>query len=51
MVIFEVGSLLCALSTDIEQLIAGRAISGVGAAGLCAYYILLLPSILMVDLA
>ncbi|KAJ7035148.1 ABC transporter, partial [Mycena alexandri] len=32
--IFEIGSLLCALSQSIGQLIAGRTISGVGAGGL-----------------
>ncbi|KAJ7141793.1 ABC transporter [Mycena crocata] len=32
--IFEIGSLLCGVSQNVNQLIAGRAVSGVGAAGL-----------------
>ncbi|KAF5355236.1 hypothetical protein D9758_005990 [Tetrapyrgos nigripes] len=34
MVIFEIGSLVCALSQDVNTLIAGRVVSGFGAAGL-----------------
>ncbi|KAF7338058.1 Major facilitator transporter-like protein [Mycena venus] len=33
-VIFEAGSLLCGVSQNVDQLIAGRAVSGVGAAGM-----------------
>ncbi|KAJ7677128.1 ABC transporter [Mycena polygramma] len=33
-VIFEVGSLLCGVSQNVDQLIAGRAVSGMGAAGI-----------------
>lgn len=33
-VIFEVGSALCGASQDIDTLIGGRALSGVGAAGI-----------------
>ncbi|KAK7039611.1 major facilitator transporter-like protein [Favolaschia claudopus] len=33
-VIFEVGSLLCALAQNIDQVIAGRTVSGLGAAGI-----------------
>ncbi|KAF7983097.1 hypothetical protein HWV62_24031 [Athelia sp. TMB] len=32
--IFEVGSLVCALSANVNELIAGRTVSGVGAAGM-----------------
>ncbi|KAK7039735.1 major facilitator transporter-like protein [Favolaschia claudopus] len=32
--IFEIGSLVCGLSHNVNQLIAGRAVSGVGAAGM-----------------
>ncbi|KAJ7122581.1 ABC transporter [Mycena crocata] len=32
--IFEIGSLLCGVSQNVNQLIAGRTVSGVGAAGL-----------------
>jgi MFS family permease len=34
-IIFEVGSLLCGVSQNVDQLIAGRTVSGVGAAGIC----------------
>ncbi|KAK7445464.1 hypothetical protein VKT23_014883 [Stygiomarasmius scandens] len=34
MIIFEVGSLVCALSQDVNSLIAGRVVAGFGAAGL-----------------
>ncbi|KAJ7792046.1 ABC transporter [Mycena olivaceomarginata] len=33
-VIFEVGSLLCGVSQNVDQLIAGRTVSGLGAAGM-----------------
>ncbi|KAJ6495364.1 ABC transporter [Mycena sanguinolenta] len=33
-VIFEAGSLLCGLSQNVDQLIAGRTVSGLGAAGI-----------------
>ncbi|KAF7335567.1 Major facilitator transporter-like protein [Mycena venus] len=33
-VIFEVGSLLCGVSQNVNQLIAGRTVSGLGAAGM-----------------
>ncbi|KAJ7615653.1 ABC transporter [Mycena polygramma] len=32
--IFEIGSLVCGVSQNVDQLIAGRAVSGVGAAGM-----------------
>ena len=32
--IFEIGSLVCGLSQNVNQLIAGRAVSGMGAAGI-----------------
>jgi MFS family permease len=35
-IIFEAGSLLCGVSQNIGQLIAGRTVSGAGAAGICA---------------
>jgi len=34
MVIFEIGSLVCALSQNVNTLIAGRVVAGFGAAGL-----------------
>ncbi|KAK7018188.1 major facilitator transporter-like protein [Favolaschia claudopus] len=33
-VIFEIGSLVCGVAQNVDQLIAGRTVSGVGAAGL-----------------
>lgn len=33
--VFELGSLVCGLSKNVNTLIAGRAITGVGAAGIC----------------
>ncbi|KAJ7206304.1 ABC transporter, partial [Mycena pura] len=33
-IIFEVGSLVCGVSQNVDQLIAGRTVSGVGAAGI-----------------
>ncbi|KAJ7923408.1 ABC transporter [Mycena leptocephala] len=33
-IIFEVGSLLCAVAQNVDQLIAGRTVSGLGAAGM-----------------
>jgi hypothetical protein len=33
--IFEIGSLLCGVSQNVDQLIAGRTVSGAGAAGIC----------------
>lgn len=33
-IIFEVGSLVCGISQNIDQLIAGRTVSGLGAAGI-----------------
>ncbi|KAJ7453321.1 hypothetical protein B0H11DRAFT_1741453, partial [Mycena galericulata] len=33
-VIFETGSLICGVSHNVDQLIAGRAVSGLGAAGI-----------------
>jgi MFS family permease len=33
--IFEIGSLVCGLAQNVDQLIAGRVVSGVGAAGIC----------------
>ncbi|KAJ7035291.1 ABC transporter [Mycena alexandri] len=35
--IFEAGSLLCGVSQNIDQLIAGRTVSGLGAAGISAF--------------
>ncbi|KAJ7906097.1 hypothetical protein B0H13DRAFT_1537795, partial [Mycena leptocephala] len=32
--IFEIGSLLCGVSQNVGQLIAGRTVSGLGAAGM-----------------
>ncbi|KAJ7366075.1 major facilitator superfamily domain-containing protein [Mycena albidolilacea] len=34
-VLFEIGSLVCSVAQNIPQLIAGRTVSGVGAAGIC----------------
>ncbi|KAJ7867671.1 major facilitator superfamily domain-containing protein, partial [Mycena olivaceomarginata] len=35
-VIFEAGSLLCGVAQNVDHLIAGRTVSGLGAAGICA---------------
>jgi MFS family permease len=35
-IIFEIRSLLCGVSQNVDQLIAGRTVSGVGAGGMCA---------------
>jgi MFS family permease len=35
-VVFEIGSVLCSVSQNVHELIAGRTIAGVGAAGMCA---------------
>lgn len=40
-VIFEAGSLVCGLSQNVNQLIAGRVVSGMGAAGMCECIILI----------
>lgn len=34
-VFFEAGSLVCGLAQNVDQLIAGRVVSGMGAAGIC----------------
>ncbi|KAF8143658.1 transporter [Mycena galopus ATCC 62051] len=34
-IIFEAGSLLCGVSQNVDELIAGRTVSGLGAAGMC----------------
>ncbi|KAJ7927821.1 ABC transporter [Mycena leptocephala] len=50
-IIFEVGSLLCGVSQNVDQLIAGRTVSGVGAAGICesvSFYLTYLTGILSV---
>lgn len=36
--IFEAGSLVCGVSQNVGQLIAGRTVSGLGAAGICACF-------------
>jgi MFS family permease len=36
-IIFEIGSLLCGVAQNVDELIAGRAVSGLGAAGMSAY--------------
>ena len=36
--VFEAGSLVCALSANVYQLIVGRTVSGVAAAGICEYF-------------
>ena len=36
-IIFEAGSLVCALAQSADQLIGGRAVSGLGAAGMCEF--------------
>ena len=33
---FETGSLICGVSQNAKQLIVGRTVSGMGAAGMCA---------------
>jgi predicted MFS family arabinose efflux permease len=35
---FETGSLICGVAQNARQLIVGRTVSGMGAAGMCAYY-------------
>jgi MFS family permease len=44
--IFEIGSLVCGLAQNVDQLIAGRVVSGVGAAGMCACILSLLSDLL-----
>jgi MFS family permease len=34
-VTFELGSLVCGVAQNVDQLIAGRTVSGLGAAGIC----------------
>jgi MFS family permease len=34
--IFELGSLICGVAQTVNQLIVGRTVSGMGAAGMCA---------------
>lgn len=43
--IFELGSLVCAVTPTSPGLIAGRAIAGVGAAGLCVSFPRLQPPV------
>jgi MFS family permease len=38
--IFETGSLICGVSQNVNQLIVGRTVSGMGAAGMCAFFML-----------
>lgn len=38
-VIFEAGSLVCGLAQNVNMLIAGRVVSGMGAAGMCKFHI------------
>ena len=40
---FELGSLVCGVSQNVDQLIAGRAVSGFGAAGICRSNLSLSP--------
>ena len=40
--IFELGSLICGVAQTVNQLIVGRTVSGMGAAGMCAFYYSLL---------
>lgn len=34
-IIFETGSLICGVAQNVNQLIVGRTVSGIGAAGMC----------------
>ncbi|KAF7290179.1 Major facilitator transporter-like protein [Mycena indigotica] len=44
--IFEVGSLVCGLAQGVDSLIAGRTVSGIGAAGICMSFLSLLAELL-----
>ncbi|KAJ7198312.1 major facilitator superfamily domain-containing protein [Mycena pura] len=43
---FEIGSLVCGVSQNVNQLIAGRTVTGVGAAGICAFFSAVIPTTL-----
>lgn len=43
---FEIGSLLCAVSTNINMLIAARAIAGIGGAGLMSLVLIITADII-----
>ncbi|KAJ7156630.1 major facilitator superfamily domain-containing protein, partial [Mycena filopes] len=40
-VLFEMGSLVCGVAQNVDMLISGRVVSGLGAAGICAFVAML----------
>ncbi|KAJ7189462.1 hypothetical protein GGX14DRAFT_328689, partial [Mycena pura] len=40
--VFQLGSLVCGVAQNVNQLTVGWTVSGIGAAGLCSFYSILL---------